>query len=188
MGLLQGLISSTYSMRMKISQLTGIGIQVFKNKNYIKPITDFYSLKAFDNAGKEVNFDIYRGKKILIVNLASQCGYTPQYSELEKLYQENKNLIILGFPANNFGQQEPGSDHEIAEFCQLNFGVSFPLFQKNDVKGKNKQPVYEWLSDKNKNGWNDIEPEWNFFKYLVDEMGVLVKVASSSVSPGNFLA
>ena len=186
MSLLQRIISSTYSFRMKISDLTGMGIQVFKNKNNIKPPVDFYSLKAYNNAGEEINFKIYKGKKVLIVNLASQCGYTPQYAELENLFVTNNHLVILGFPANNFGQQEPGTDHEIAEFCKINFGVTFPLFKKDDVKGENKQPVYQWLSDKNKNGWNDVEPEWNFFKYLVDENGILEKVASSSVSPADF--
>ena len=187
MRLLHRLINATYPSRMKISRLTGMGIKVFRNKNQVKPTTDFFSLKALNNFGEEIDFKIYKGKKILIVNLASQCGYTPQYSELENLFQQNKNLVILGFPANNFGQQEPGNDEEIAEFCKVNFGVTFPLFQKNEVNGKNKQPVYEWLSDKNKNGWNEVEPQWNFYKYLIDEKGVLVKVASSSVSPGDFL-
>lgn len=187
MSLLKSIISSTYSFRMKFSNMTGLGIQVSENKNQVKPTADFYSLKAYNNAGDEIDFKTYRGRKIMIVNLASQCGYTPQYTELESLFQQNEHLIILGFPANNFGQQEPGTDHEIAEFCKLNFGVTFPLFKKNDVKGNNKQPVYEWLTNKKKNGWNDIEPQWNFYKYLIDENGMLIKVASSSVSPGNFL-
>ncbi|MEO6819077.1 MAG: glutathione peroxidase [Ginsengibacter sp.] len=187
MNLLQRIISSTYSFRMKTARITGLGIQVYENKNHIKPIMDFYSLKAYNNAGEAINFNIYKGKKVLIVNLASQCGYTPQYEGLENLFLQHKELIVLGFPANNFGQQEPGTDHEIAEFCKLNFGVTFPLFKKDDVKGESKQPVYQWLSDKKKNGWNDIEPEWNFYKYLIDESGVLLKVASSSVSPEDFL-
>lgn len=187
MSLLHRIISSTYSFRMKISNLTGMGIQVYKNKNNVNPPADFYSLKAYNNAGEEIDFKIYKGKKILIVNLASQCGYTPQYAELENLFLTNDQLTILGFPANNFGQQEPGTDHEIAEFCKLNFGVTFPLFKKDDVTGENIQPVYQWLSDKNKNGWNDIEPKWNFYKYLIDENGILEKVASSSVSPQDFL-
>ncbi len=120
---------------------------------------------------------------MLIVNLASLCGFTPQYEELQKLYEQAENLVILGFPANNFGTQEPGSDEEISNFCKVNYGVTFPLFKKDDVKGNEKQPVYQWLSDKNKNGWNDIEPKWNFYKYLIDEKGNLDKVFSSSVSP-----
>ena len=96
-------------------------------------------------AGEEIQFEKYRGKKTLLVNLASQCGYTPQYAELEKLHQQNKDIIILGFPSNNFGAQEPGTDDEIAEFCKVNFGVTFQLFKKDDVKGNNRQPVYQWL-------------------------------------------
>jgi glutathione peroxidase len=177
------LIASTYPLRMKFSQLTGMGIKIYKNKNNIQAPESFYSLKATANSGEEISFEKYKNKKILIVNLASQCGYTPQYAALEKLYQRNKNLIILGFPSNNFGAQEPGTDVEIAEFCKLNFGITFPLFKKKDVKGNSKQPVYAWLADKNKNGWNELEPQWNFYKYLIDENGNLSTVASSSVSP-----
>lgn len=183
MHFIKKLIAFTYPLRMKFSQLTGMGISIYKNKNNIKAPESFYSLKATANSGEEISFEKYKNKKILIVNLASQCGYTPQYAALEKVYQQNKNLIILGFPSNNFGAQEPGTDTEIAEFCKLNFGVTFPLFKKEDVKGASKQPVYAWLTDKNKNGWNELEPQWNFYKYLIDENGNLSQVASSSVSP-----
>ena len=183
MGLLRKIIKSTYPLRMKISKLTGMGIQIIENNNGVTAAENFYSLKAILNNGEEISFEKYKDKKILIVNLASQCGYTPQYEELETLYKKNKDIAILGFPANNFGAQEPGTDKEIAEFCKLNYGVTFPLFKKNDVKGNSKQPVYEWLSDKSKNGWNDQEPQWNFYKYLVDENGNLSKVFSSSVPP-----
>ena len=123
--------------------------------------------------------------KILIVNTASDCGYTPQYTDLEKLYKEYKDkLIILGFPANDFGEQEKGSNEEIASFCQINYGVTFPLMQKSTViKSAAQNEVFKWLSDKNKNGWNEQEPTWNFCKYLVDENGILVNVYNSSVSP-----
>ncbi|MEO9023039.1 MAG: glutathione peroxidase [Ginsengibacter sp.] len=168
---------------MKISKLTGMGIKVIKNKNEVIAPHDFYSLKAILNNGEEVSFEKYKGQKVLIVNLASQCGFTPQYEELESLHKKNEGPFILGFPANNFGAQEPGSDTEIAQFCKLNYGVTFPLFKKNDVKGDSKQPVYQWLTDKNKNGWNELEPQWNFYKYLIDEGGNLAKVFSSSVSP-----
>lgn len=183
MSLIKKLISSTYPLRMKISKLTGKGINIAENKSNKKAPVNFYSLKATANTGEEIQFEKYRGKKVLLVNLASQCGYTPQYAELEKLHQQNKNIIILGFPSNNFGAQEPGTDDEIAEFCKVNFGVTFPLFKKDDVKGNNKQPVYQWLCDENKNGWNNEVPQWNFYKYLVDENGNLSKVFSSSVSP-----
>ena len=183
MALIKKLITSTYRLRMKLSKLTGKGIKIRENSKNKKAPVNFYSLKATTNAGKEILFERYHGKKVLLVNLASQCGYTPQYAELEKLHQQNENVIILGFPSNNFGAQEPGTDTEIAEFCKVNFGVTFQLFKKDDVKGNNKQSVYQWLSDKNKNGWNNEEPQWNFYKYLVDENGNLSKVFSSSVSP-----
>ena len=185
MSILTKMINASYPLRMKISQLTGLGITIHENKARTKPVESFYSLKAMSNNGQEISFEKFRGKKVLLVNLASQCGYTPQYEELESLHQQNKQIIILGFPANNFGKQEPGTDKEIAEFCKINFGVTFPLFKKDDVKGNAKQPVYHWLTDKNKNGWNNVEPQWNFYKYLVDENGILSKVFSSSVSPQN---
>ncbi len=183
MSLLKKLITYTYPLRMKFSKITGAGINVAKNKANKKAPVSFYSLTAPANTGEEILFEKFRGKKILLVNLASQCGYTPQYTELEQLHLQNKNLVILGFPSNNFGAQEPGSDDEIAAFCKLNYGVTFQLFKKDDVKGNYKQPVYDWLSDANKNGWNNQAPAWNFYKYLVDENGNLSKVFSSSVSP-----
>lgn len=179
----KNIIFSTYSFRMRISRFTGLGIKVYENKNHIQAPENFYSLKAIKNDDQEVYFEKFRGKKVLIVNLASQCGFTPQYQELEKLYQQNKGMVILGFPSNNFGAQEPGSDEEIARFCKLNFGVTFPIFKKDDVKGNRKQPVYQWLTDKSKNGWNDKEPQWNFYKYLVDESGNLSGIYSSSILP-----
>jgi glutathione peroxidase len=183
MSLLKKFITSTYTFRMKLSKLTGMGINTSTNKYNKNAPVNFYSLKAITNTGEEIFFEKYRGKKVLVVNLASQCGYTPQYAALEELHQQNKNIIILGFPSNNFGAQEPGTDDEIAAFCKLNYGVTFQLFKKEDVKGNNRQPVYQWLSDTNKNGWNNVAPQWNFYKYLVDENGNLSNVFSSSVSP-----
>lgn len=181
--MIKKLIDSSYPLRMKFSKLTGMGINIAENRTNKKAPVSFYSLKATTNSGNEIVFEKYFGKKVLIVNLASQCGYTPQYAQLEQIHQQNKNIIILGFPSNNFGSQEPGTDEEIAEFCKVNYGVTFQLFKKNDVNGKNKQPVYQWLSDVNKNGWNNKEPQWNFYKYLVDEKGSLSKIFSSSMSP-----
>jgi len=183
MSLLKKLISIYYPLRMRLSKLTGKGIKMMENKSNNQAPVKFYSLKATTNSGKEIEFDQYRGKKVLLVNLASQCGFTPQYEELEKLHKQNDNVIILGFPSNNFGSQEPGTDDEIAEFCKVNYGVTFQLFKKDDVKGNARQPVYQWLSDENKNGWNSEQPQWNFYKYLVDEKGNLSNVFSSSVSP-----
>ena len=177
------LISASYSMRMKISEITGIGITEFKNNKNIKAPVNFYDLKMNLNVGYEISFERYKGKRLLITNVASKCGYTPQYTALENLYKSEDNLEILGFPSNDFGSQEPGDDKDIADFCELNFGVSFPLFQKSQVLGKYKNPVFDWLTDRTKNGWNDTEPGWNFYKYLVNEEGDLVSVASSSVEP-----
>lgn len=184
MGVFKNLIARLYNLRMKLSKLTGAGISVKKNDDNIEPIESFYSLEATANNGELINFEKYRGKRVLIVNLASQCGYTPQYAELEEINQRYKDKItLLGFPSNDFGGQEPGTDEEIAQLCKINFGVTFQLFHKDHVKGKEKQPVYQWLSDAKKNGWNNEEPTWNFCKYLIDEEGNLNKVFSSSVSP-----
>lgn len=183
MPLFRKIINATYPLRMKLARLTGKGILIVENKNAIPPPISFYSLTATLNSGEIISFEKFKGKKVLIVNLASECGYTQQYAELERMYQQNKEIEILGFPANNFGEQEPGNDDEIAQFCKINFGVTFPLFKKDEVKGNLKQPIYEWLTDKNKNGWNEMEPKWNFYKYLIDEKGNLSKVLSSAVTP-----
>ncbi|MDB5223279.1 MAG: glutathione peroxidase [Chitinophagaceae bacterium] len=184
MSILKKVITKFYGLRMKISKLTGMGIAISTNNKHTHPPESFYSLEAKANNGEVVNFEKFRGQKILIVNLASQCGFTPQYNQLEELYQLHKNKItVLGFPSNDFGGQEPGTDEEIENFCKVNFGVTFPLFHKDHVKGNAKQPVYQWLCNADKNGWNNEEPSWNFYKYLVNEQGNLDKVFSSSVSP-----
>lgn len=156
-----------------------------KNDKTMQPPVSFYSLHAKDNKGNDVNFEQFRGKKILIVNTASDCGFTPQYESLEELYKEYKGkLLILAFPANDFGEQEKGSNEEIASFCKINYGVTFPLMQKGTVVKSSKQnEVFKWLTDKSKNGWNEQEPTWNFCKYLIDENGVLTNFYNSSVSP-----
>lgn len=187
MPFIKNLIASTYPLRMSISKLTGLGIDITENKKMIKAPVSLYSLNAIANNGEEIGFEKYRGKRVIIVNLASQCGYTPQYAELEKLHNQNDSVVILGFPSNNFGAQEPGSDQQIEQFCKINFGVSFPLFKKDDVVGKSQQQVYQWLSDKDKNGWNNTAPKWNFYKYLVDENGNLKKIFSSSVAPQDMI-
>ncbi|MFS8617601.1 MAG: glutathione peroxidase [Solitalea sp.] len=146
---------------------------------------DFHSFKMKTLEGKEIDFSQFRGKKVLIVNTASECGFTPQYEGLEQLYQTygKQGLVVLGFPANNFGGQEPGSNQEIAAFCQKNYGVSFPMFEKSSVKGDDKNPVYQWLTSKSANGWNEQEPTWNFCKYLIDEKGKLIAFFPSKVEP-----
>jgi glutathione peroxidase len=148
------------------------------------PPVSFYSFKMKDIDGNEIDFSKYKGKKLLLVNVASECGNTPQYADLEKLHEQyGDKVTVLGFPANNFGQQEPGSNKDIKEFCKKNYGVKFQMFEKISVKGDDKAPLYQWLSDKSKNGWNDKEPNWNFAKYLVDEKGNLVAFFPAKTNP-----
>lgn len=150
-----------------------------------KPSTSFYSLKITLNNGEELDFASLKGKKVLLVNTASKCGYTPQYEGLEKLYEKYKDqLVIIAFPANDFANQESGSNEEIAQFCKANYGVTFPIAMKAGViKNEAQQEVFKWLTDKKLNGWNDQAPEWNFSKYLVNENGELVSYFKSSVKP-----
>lgn len=131
-----------------------------------------------------IDFAQYKGKKILIVNVASQCGYTYQYEDLEKLYEKYKDkLVIIGFPCNQFGFQEPGSPEEIKTFCSSKYGVTFPLASKIDVKGKDQAPIYEWLTKKELNGLETTEVSWNFNKYLIDEQGNYIAHYGSKVKP-----
>ena len=155
-----------------------------KNKKAMEKQT-IYQFKVQDLSGKEFDFASLKGKKILMVNTASQCGLTPQYKELEALYKKykSKNFVIVGFPANNFGAQEPGTNAEIATFCQKNYGVTFPMMSKISVKGKDIHKVYQFLTQKSKNGFKDSEVEWNFQKYLINEKGQLEKVISPQVLP-----
>jgi len=146
--------------------------------------TSIYEIKANAIDGSEIDFNVYRGKKLLIVNTASECGYTPQYKDLQQLHELYGDKIeILGFPANNFGGQEPGTDIEIAAFCQENYAVSFQMFSKISVKGTDMVPLYQWLTDKSKNGWNDEAPNWNFCKYYINEKGELMKFYASAINP-----
>ncbi len=144
-----------------------------------------YQFKVKDLSGKEFDFATLKGKKVLIVNTASECGLTPQYEQLQKIYSEykDKNFIIIGFPANNFGAQEPGTNTEIATFCQKNYGVTFPMMEKISVKGDDMNAVYQFLTEKSKNGMQDSKVTWNFQKYLLDENGELVKVISPNILP-----
>jgi len=144
-----------------------------------------YQFKVTDLYGHEFDFASLKGKKILIVNTASECGLTPQYKDLEAIYKKykDKNFLIIGFPANNFGAQEPGSNEQIAKFCEMNYGVTFPMMGKISVKGDDMNEVYQFLTQKSKNGLQDSVVEWNFQKYLINEQGELVKVLSPRVLP-----
>ncbi|MET4108253.1 glutathione peroxidase [Hymenobacter sp. UYP22] len=141
-----------------------------------------YTVQTID--GKNVKLSQYKGKKLLIVNTASECGYTPQYKELEELYKKHGDKVtVLGFPANNFGGQEPGTNEQISLFCEKNYGVTFPLFGKVSVKGDDAAPLYKFLADKTKNGAVGDAPSWNFCKYLVNEKGQVVAFYPSKVKP-----
>ena len=135
-----------------------------------------------DIAGKDVSLEAYKGKAVLIVNVASECGYTPQYESLQSLYEKynEKGLVVLGFPANDFGAQEPGTNAEIHNFCSTKFGVTFPMFSKITVKGKDQDPLYHFLTTKELNGINDDQVKWNFQKFLISKEGKLIAV----IKPG----
>ena len=155
-----------------------------KSKSAMEKQT-IYQFKVEDLSGKQFDFASLKGKKIMIVNTASKCGLTPQYKDLEAIYKlyKNKNFVIIGFPANNFASQEPGTNKEIETFCQLNYGVTFPMMSKISVKGSDMHKVYQFLTQKLKNGLQDSEVEWNFQKYLINEKGVLVKVIKPQTLP-----
>ncbi|MDP2162482.1 MAG: glutathione peroxidase [Flavobacterium sp.] len=146
---------------------------------------NLYQFKVTDLEGNEFEMASLRGKKVLIVNTASKCGLTPQYKDLQALYEKysDKNFVIIGFPANNFMSQEPGTNEEIGAFCQKNYGVTFPMMSKISVKGNDMAPIYQFLTQKSKNGLQDSEVEWNFQKYLINEKGELEKVISPRTSP-----
>ena len=146
-----------------------------------------YQFKVKDLEGKEFDFAKLKGKKILIVNTASKCGLTPQYKDLEAIFKQykGKNFMIVGFPANNFGKQEPGTNDEIATFCQRNYGVTFPMMSKISVKGQDMDAVYKFLTQKSKNGLEDSEVGWNFQKYLINEKGELEKVVAPQTLPSD---
>lgn len=143
-----------------------------------------HSFKVNSIDGKQIDFASFKGKMILIVNTASKCGYTPQYEGLEKVYEQYKDkLVIVGFPCNQFGGQEPGTNEEIVSFCKKNYGVTFPLADKIDVKGASIAPIYQWLTQKAKNGVLDANIGWNFNKFLLDENGKMVAYFPSNIKP-----
>lgn len=163
-----------------------------QNKIIEKPTSELmdnrpniYGFKVEDLSGAEFDFSSLKGKKIMVVNTASKCGLTPQYKELQALYEKykNRNFIIIGFPANDFMSQEPGTNQEIAEFCQINYGVTFPMMAKIAVKGDEMAPIYQFLTQESLNGFADSKVEWNFQKYLLNEKGQLEKVVGPRIVP-----
>ena len=158
------------------------GSEKVKLDGMSKSIYD-YKIDLID--GELISMQSYLGKKIIIVNVASKCGYTPQYKELQELYEKYQDKVeIIGFPANDFLWQEPAKNAEIKKFCSINYGVNFSLVEKTVVKkNKHQHPIFTWLTHKDLNGWNDAAPGWNFYKYLIDEDGKLVKSFSSKIKP-----
>lgn len=153
---------------------------LFSGKGHARPVGgSIYDFKVKDLQGREVDFNQFKGKHLLIVNTASKCGFTPQYSDLEQLHSKHgQNVAVLGFPSNNFLWQEPGTAEEIESFCQKNYGVTFPMLEKISVKGKDAHPIYQWLEAK-----TGRIPTWNFCKYLIDKNGIMVKFYPSKISP-----
>lgn len=172
---------------ISILSLTAIIIFSAFSKTNTQMDKTIYQFQVEDLYGDQFDFSSLKGKKIMIVNTASKCGLTPQYEELEKLYNlyKDQNFVIIGFPANNFMSQEPGSNKEIAEFCTKNYGVSFPMMSKISVKGADMHPIYEFLTTKDLNGFEDSKVKWNFQKYLIGEEGLLEKVIDPTTTPMN---
>lgn len=151
----------------------------------IQAQTSFYSFTVNDINGKPFSMEQLKGKKVMVVNVASKCGYTPQYEQLQKVWEEygGDDFVIIGFPANNFMHQEPGTDKEIKTFCTTNYGVTFPMMSKISVKGKDQAEIYKWLTSKELNGVEDSKVKWNFQKYLISADGKLEKVFSPGTKP-----
>lgn len=180
----QKVLKAVYPIWMWFADKKGINTKRLSNEKEI-PTVSFYSLKDTLINGTPFDFEQLKGKKVMLVNTASDCGYTGQYDDLQKLSEQYKDkLVVIGFPANDFKEQEKGTDDEIATFCKLNFGVSFPLMKKSRVKkGGDQNKIFEWLTDSTKNGWNNQWPSWNFCKYIVDEQGRLTHYFGSTVEP-----
>jgi len=169
---------------MELKKLLNIFIMTLISGAGISQTVSFYDLRVKTLEGKEFDFSSLKGKKVMIVNTASLCGNTPQYKTLESLYEKYKDeLVIIGFPANNFGKQEPGTAAQIREFCSREYGVTFPMMEKISVTGADMHPVYKWLTSKSENGVMDSKVTWNFQKYLIDENGRLVDVLNPRDKP-----
>jgi glutathione peroxidase len=183
----QRVLKAVYPAFAWWGRVAGKNSKIFSNDSLLSPPQSLYDLSVTMNNGQVMPLAAYKGKKILMVNTASNCGYTDQYDELQKLFEEYKDkLVVIGFPANDFKEQEKGTDEDIAKFCKLNYGVNFPLAKKSSVKpGPEQNPVYQWLTDKTKNGWTNKKPSWNFSKYLVNEQGILINYFDPAISPAS---
>ena len=185
MSIRQSILRTVYPALTGITKLFGVNNRVVTPEQISKPVTSIYDFEVELIDGDTISLAAYKGKKIIIVNTASDCGYTGQYEELQQLYASNKDsMVIIGFPANDFKQQEKGSNEEIATFCKKNYGVEFPIAIKTSVvKGDVQHPLFRWLSDPSKNGWNKEAPAWNFSKYVINEEGVLLGYVDPGISP-----
>jgi glutathione peroxidase len=181
----QNMLKSFYPVLTSVTRFFGVNSKVVLPNTASAPITSVYTIPFELINGDTTDLSAYRGKKIVVVNTASDCGYTGQYEELQKLYEQRKeDVVIIGFPANDFKQQEKGSNEEIASFCKKNYGVEFPLAMKTTVvKSADQHPIFKWLSDQKQNGWNEQAPSWNFSKYVIDEQGKLIGYFDPGVSP-----
>ncbi|MEY2901337.1 MAG: hypothetical protein RLY89_443 [Bacteroidota bacterium] len=183
----QSILKAIYPLIMLLGKLFGSAKAIQKNTSNKLPAVSMYDLELELNNGTKVRMDQFKGKKILLVNTASDCGYTGQYEALEQLHKQyGSKLVVIGFPANDFKDQEKKDDAAIAEFCKINYGVSFLLAKKSSViKGAEQNPLFAWLSHAEQNGWCNQQPVWNFSKYLVNETGVLTHFFAQTVSPLN---
>jgi glutathione peroxidase len=181
----QKLLKFFYPLIIKANKKSNMNTKVLKNINNTKPNTSVYDIPFKLNNGKTGTLSVYKNKKILIVNTASNCGYTNQYESLEKLFEQHSDTIeVIAFPSNNFKEQEKGNDEEIAQFCKMNYGVTFPLAKKSVVvKANDQNKIFEWLTNENENGWLTQQPTWNFCKYLINEEGVLTHFFEAGVEP-----
>lgn len=178
------IIFLSVSINMLLFGIACRDVRIKPEQSNMKSTQSVYNIAVKTIDGAETNLATYRGKKILLVNVASECGYTPQYKDLQKLQEQfDSKVVVLGFPSNDFGGQEPGSNAEIKNFCERNYKITFPMFDKITVVGEGQHPLYQWLSQKNLNGWNEKAPSWNFCKYLLDENGELIGYYNSSVNP-----
>ena len=157
---------------------------IIEHEGVVSGSKSFYDISINDINGEEINLERFKGKKVMIVNVASRCGYTSQYKDLQSLYEKNKdNLEIIAVPCNDYGSQESGSNSDIKNFCETNYGVSFTMSSKQKIKSSPMSDLYRWLSDPKQNGWNSSLPSWNFCKYVINEDGQLTHFLRSGVSP-----
>lgn len=166
-------------------QVSNNSVKQENNEKTTQKMKTLHDFQVKDINGKTFDLAQLKGKKVMIINTASECGYTPQYEQLEKIYHQykDKNFVVIGFPCNDFGQQEPGSEAEILSFCKKNYGVTFPMMAKVKILGDGQDEIYQWLTKKSMNGVEDTEVKWNFQKYLIDENGKYVRMVSTRVKP-----